>query len=89
MIKARYYLSRSRTSQGIIQLYVRRGRSLSRRGDRKTLFDNVIKHLLDLGDFIGVTGFVFVTRTGETSIHAQTFTLLAKSPQAFARCKKG
>src|SRR3984885_4555408 len=64
-------------SQGIIQLYVRRDDLCP--GEDKTLFDNVIKHLLDLGDFIGVTGFVFVTRTGETSIHAQTFTLLAKS----------
>ena len=33
----------------------------------------------DLGDIIGVTGFVFITKTGETSIHAQTFTLLTKS----------
>jgi lysyl-tRNA synthetase class 2 len=64
-------------SQGIIQLYVRRDDLCP--GEDKTLFDNVIKHLLDLGDFIGVTGFVFVTRTGETSIHTQTFTLLAKS----------
>jgi lysyl-tRNA synthetase, class II len=64
-------------SQGIIQLYVRRDDLCP--GEDKTLFDNVIKHLLDLGDFIGVTGFVFVTRTGETSIHTQTFTLLAKA----------
>ena len=64
-------------SQGIIQLYVRRDDLCP--GEDKTLFDNVIKHLLDLGDFIGVTGFVFVTRTGETSIHVQTLTLLAKS----------
>lgn len=64
-------------SQGIIQLYVRRDDLCP--GEDKTLFDKLIKHLLDLGDFIGVTGFVFVTRTGETSIHTQTFTLLAKS----------
>ena len=64
-------------SQGIIQLYVRRDDLCP--GEDKTLFDNVIKRLLDLGDFIGITGFVFVTRTGETSIHTQTFTLLAKS----------
>jgi lysyl-tRNA synthetase class 2 len=64
-------------SQGIIQLYVRRDDLCP--GEDKTLFDKVIKHLLDLGDFIGVTGFVFITRTGETSIHTQTFTLLAKS----------
>src|ERR1700733_14357454 len=64
-------------SQGIIQLYVRRDDLCP--GEDKTFFDKVIKHLLDLGDFIGVTGFVFVTRTGETSLHTQTFTLLAKS----------
>src|SRR3984885_5174370 len=64
-------------SKGIIQLYVRRDDLCP--GEDKTFFDKVIKHLLDLGDFIGVTGFVFVTRTGETSLHTQTFTLLAKS----------
>jgi lysyl-tRNA synthetase class 2 len=64
-------------SKGIIQLYVRRDDLCP--GEDKTLFDKVIKHLLDLGDFIGITGFVFITRTGETSIHTQTFTLLAKA----------
>ena len=64
-------------SLGIIQVYVRRDDLCP--GEDKSLFDKVIKHLLDLGDFIGVTGFVFVTRTGETSIHARTLTLLAKS----------
>ncbi len=62
---------------GIIQLYVRRDDLCP--GEDKSLFDKLIKHLLDLGDFIGVTGYVFVTRTGETSIHVQTFTFLAKS----------
>ncbi len=64
-------------SKGIIQLYVRRDDLCP--GEDKTLFDKVIKHLLDLGDFIGVTGYVFITRTGETSLHTQTFTLLAKA----------
>ena len=64
-------------SKGIIQLYVRRDDLCP--GEDKTFFDKVIKHLLDLGDFIGVTGFVFITRTGETSVHTQEFTLLAKS----------
>jgi len=64
-------------SKGIIQLYVRRDDLCP--GEDKTLFDKVIKHLLDLGDFIGVTGYIFITRTGETSVHTQTFTLLAKS----------
>ncbi len=64
-------------SLGIIQLYVRRDDLCP--GEDKSLFDKLIKHLLDLGDFIGVTGFVFVTRTGETSVHVQTLRLLAKS----------
>ncbi|HWK02302.1 MAG TPA: lysine--tRNA ligase [Puia sp.] len=64
-------------SKGIIQLYVRKDDLCP--GEDKTLFDKVIRHLLDLGDFIGVTGYVFTTRTGEISVHTQTFTLLAKS----------
>jgi lysyl-tRNA synthetase class 2 len=64
-------------SKGIIQLYLRRDDLCP--AEDKTLFDKVIKHLLDLGDFIGVTGYVFITRTGETSVHTQTFTFLAKS----------
>lgn len=39
----------------------------------------MVKHGLDLGDIIGATGYVFITKTGETSIHAQTLTLLTKS----------
>lgn len=60
-------------SKGVIQLYVRRD-------DIDTnFFDKVVKHLLDLGDIIGVKGFAFVTRTGETTIHARELTLLSKS----------
>jgi lysyl-tRNA synthetase class 2 len=43
------------------------------------LFDNVWKKLLDLGDIIGIKGYVFTTKTGETSIHVEQFTLLTKS----------
>lgn len=64
-------------SAGIIQVYVRRDDICP--GEDKTLYDNVVKHLLDLGDFIGVKGFAFVTRTGETTIHAHELTLLSKS----------
>jgi lysyl-tRNA synthetase, class II len=64
-------------ASGIIQLYVRRDDICP--GEDKSMFDKVVKHLLDLGDFIGVTGFVFITKTGETSVHAQSLTLLAKS----------
>ena len=64
-------------SKGIIQLYVRRDDICP--GEDKSFFDQLIKHLIDLGDIIGVTGFAFITKTGETSIHAQTITLLNKS----------
>lgn len=60
-------------SKGVIQLYVRRD------DIDPNFFDKVVKHLLDLGDIIGVKGFVFTTRTGETTIHAQQVTLLSKS----------
>ncbi|WP_153797053.1 lysine--tRNA ligase [Foetidibacter luteolus] len=75
--KGKVFFIKIQDSKGIIQLYVRKDDICP--GDDKTLFDKVVKHLLDLGDIIGVTGFVFTTRTGEISIHAKTFTLLAKS----------
>lgn len=64
-------------SKGLIQLYVRRDDVCP--GEDKTLFDAVIKHLIDLGDIIGVKGFAFITKTGETTVHVQQFTLLSKS----------
>ncbi|HUX84544.1 MAG TPA: lysine--tRNA ligase [Chitinophagaceae bacterium] len=64
-------------STGRIQLYVRREDLCP--GEDKTLFDVVFKKLLDIGDLIGVRGFVFTTRTGEISVHVQEFTLLSKS----------
>ena len=64
-------------SKGIIQLYVRRDDVCP--GENKDLFDKVIKHLIDLGDIVGVKGFVFITKTGETTIHAKEVTLLSKS----------
>jgi lysyl-tRNA synthetase class 2 len=64
-------------SKGIIQLYVKRDDVCPE--EDKTLWDVVIKTGLDLGDIIGVTGYGFITKTGETSIHAQTLTLLTKS----------
>lgn len=39
----------------------------------------VFKKLLDLGDFIGIKGFVFRTQTGQVSVHAKEITLLSKS----------
>ncbi len=75
--KGKVFFIKIQDSRGIIQLYVRRDDICP--GEDKSYFEKVIKHLIDLGDIIGVTGFVFTTRTGETSVHAQTFTLLAKS----------
>jgi lysyl-tRNA synthetase, class II len=62
---------------GKIQLYVRRDDIC--KGDDKTLYDTVFKKLLDIGDIIGVKGFVFTTKTGETSIHVEELKLLSKS----------
>ncbi|MBN9298717.1 MAG: lysine--tRNA ligase [Filimonas sp.] len=64
-------------SKGIIQLYVKRDDICP--GEDKSLWDNLIKNNIDLGDIVGVTGFVFITKTGEISVHAQTFTLLTKA----------
>lgn len=64
-------------SQGRIQIYVRKD-DLTRDGDTG-LYDTVWKKLLDLGDFIGVKGFVFRTKMGEISVHVKELTFLAKS----------
>ena len=62
---------------GRIQLYITRDELCA--GDDKSHYNIVFKKLLDLGDFIGVTGYVFVTKTGETSIHVKTLKLLSKA----------
>ena len=62
---------------GRIQIYVNRDEICP--GDDKTLYNDVFKKLLDIGDIIGVKGFVFITQTGETSIHVKEFTILNKS----------
>ncbi len=64
-------------STGRIQIYIRRDDIAS--GDDKTLYNLVWKKLIDIGDIIGVKGFVFITKTGEISIHVKEFTLLSKS----------
>ncbi len=75
--KGKVFFIKIQDSKGIIQLYVRKDDVCP--GEDKTLFEKLIKHLIDLGDIIGVTGYVFITKTGETSVHAQSFVLLAKS----------
>ena len=48
-------------------------------GDDKTLYNDVFKKLLDLGDFIGIKGYLFKTQVGEISVHVEEFVLLSKS----------
>ena len=64
-------------STGRIQLYIKRDEICP--GEDKTLYNTVFKKLLDIGDIIGVTGYVFVTQMGETSIHVKSLTVLSKS----------
>src|SRR6476469_2333144 len=64
-------------SHGRIQIYVRKD-DLSK-GEDTSLYDIVWKKLLDIGDIIGVKGFVFRTKTGEVSVHVKELTILAKS----------
>lgn len=64
-------------STGRIQVYLKRD-DLCPEED-KTLYNTVFKKLMDLGDFIGVKGYVFTTQTGEISVHVTELTLLSKS----------
>ena len=64
-------------SHGRLQVYVRRDDICA--GEDKTLYDTVFKKLLDIGDIIGVKGYVFTTKTGETSLHVTSLTILAKA----------
>ena len=63
--------------EGKIQVYLKRDEICP--DEDKTMYDQVWKKLLDIGDIIGVKGYVFTTKTGETSIHIREFTLLTKS----------
>lgn len=62
---------------GRIQIYVKRDDICP--GENKDLYNIVFKKLLDIGDIIGVKGFVFITQMGEITIHVKEFTLLCKS----------
>ena len=64
-------------SIGKIQLYIKRDEICE--GEDKTMYNTVFKKLLDIGDIIGVKGYVFVTQMGETSIHVKELTVLSKS----------
>jgi lysyl-tRNA synthetase class 2 len=64
-------------STGRMQLYVKRDDICP--GEDKTLYNTVFKRLLDIGDIIGVKGFVFITQMGEVTIHVREYRLLSKS----------
>lgn len=64
-------------STGRIQLYIRRDDICA--GEDKSVFDTLFKKHSDIGDIIGVTGFGFITKVGEISIHVTSFQMLSKS----------
>ncbi len=64
-------------AHGRIQLYIRREDICP--GEDKTFYDIVWKKLIDIGDIIGIRGYAFITKTGETSVHVKELTLLSKS----------
>ncbi len=76
-------------SKGRIQVYVTRNDICPE--DNKELYNKVFKKLMDIGDFIGIKGFVFKTQTGEVSVHAQELKLLSKSikPLPIVKYKDG
>lgn len=76
-------------SKGRIQVYVSRDDLCP--GDDKEMYNTVFKKLLDIGDIIGIKGYVFRTQMGEISIHAEELTVLAKSlrPLPIVKMKDG
>jgi lysyl-tRNA synthetase, class II len=76
-------------STGKIQLYIKRDEICP--GEDKMMYDKVWKHLTDIGDIIGVKGYVFTTKTGETSVHVTELTFLTKSlkPLPIVKEKEG
>jgi len=74
---------------GRIQIYVNRDEICP--GEDKMLYNDVFKKLLDIGDIIGVKGYVFTTQTGETSVHVKEFSVLNKSlrPLPIVKEKEG
>ncbi|MGN0037434.1 MAG: lysine--tRNA ligase [Bacteroidaceae bacterium] len=76
-------------SKGRIQVYITRDDICP--GENKDMYTTVFKRLLDLGDFIGIEGYVFRTQMGEISVHAQKITVLSKSikPLPIVKYKDG
>ena len=75
--------------EGRIQLYFNRDEICT--GEDKSLYNNVFKKLLDLGDFVGITGTLFTTQVGEKTIMVKAFKLLAKAlkPLPIPKVKDG
>ncbi|HLT94951.1 MAG TPA: lysine--tRNA ligase [Membranihabitans sp.] len=73
-------------SSGTIQIYINRDEIAP--GEDKTLYNTVFKKLLDIGDFIGVQGYVFTTKMGETTLHIKELKVLAKSLRPLPIVKK-
>lgn len=73
-------------ASGRIQIYIRRDDICP--GDDKSIFDLLFKKNTDLGDIVGITGFVFVTKVGEISIHATSFKMLSKSLRPLPTVKR-
>lgn len=76
-------------SEGRIQVYISRDDICP--GEDKELYNTVFKKLLDIGDFVGIKGYVFRTQMGEISVHAQELTVLSKSlrPLPIVKMKDG
>ncbi len=76
-------------SQGRVQVYITRDDICP--DENKELYNTVFKKLLDIGDFVGITGFVFRTQMGEISVHAESLTVLSKSlrPLPVVKMKEG
>ncbi|MDE6495252.1 MAG: lysine--tRNA ligase [Duncaniella sp.] len=76
-------------SRGRVQVYISRDDLCP--GEDKDLYNVVFKKLLDIGDFVGVEGYVFRTQTGEISVHARSLTVLSKSlrPLPIVKVKEG
>lgn len=76
-------------AEGRIQVYISRDDLCP--GENKDLYNTVFKKLLDIGDFVGIKGYVFRTQMGEISVHAEELTVLSKSlrPLPVVKVKDG
>src|SRR5690606_24879560 len=73
-------------STGKIQIYLNRDEIA--RGEDKTLYNTVFQKLLDIGDYVGIKGYVFTTKMGEVTVRVQELTVLAKSLRPLPVVKK-